>query len=35
MTYIMLINDKMPTFVDILTFMNMINTAYEILNQEK
>ena len=28
---IMLINVKMPTMVGILTFISMINTAYEIL----
>ena len=31
MKFIMLINDKMPTIVGILTFMSMINTTSESL----
>ena len=35
MKVIMLINVKMPTIVDILTFISMINTKYESLKARK
>ena len=35
MKFIMLINDKMPTIVGILTFISMINTTYESLKTRK
>ena len=35
MTFIVLINVKMPTIVGILTFISMINTTYESLKARK
>ena len=35
MTFIILINVKMPTIVGILTFISMINTTFESLKASK